>query len=192
MIIISITILAQTLQKRVVIYFKFDVKKQKLKKCHWSVLVHRPMTLLQFLFPKLSLCPGGGGGGFLTQIPTFDPESQSAKIPYISGGRGVQTQLPTFDPESKSAKIQNSLSVGGGSSRPNFQLLILNLNLLKSKILFVTWRGANYVRHLVRIWGELQNFDNNIFHQARASASQIVSMWRLIILVQRMIDKLLW
>ena len=31
---------------------------------------------------------------------------------------------------------------------------------------------VKHVRHLVRIWGELQHFDNKIFHQARVSASQ--------------------
>ena len=46
------------------------------------------------------------------------------------------------DAESKSAKIQNSLhgwggGGGGGASEPNFQLLMLSLNLLKSKIPFV-------------------------------------------------------
>ena len=75
----------------------------------------------------------------------------------VGGGGVVWNQLPTFHPESKSAKIQNSLcNQGGGGGGGG-------------------WRrrgGANFVRHLVRIWGELQNFDNKIFHQARASTSQ--------------------
>ena len=69
--------------------------------------------------------------------------------------------------------------------------MILSLNLVESKIPFVNWGGGGggggreaitivkHVRYLVRIWGELQYFDNKIFHQARASASQIVSAWRL-------------
>ena len=93
--------------------------------------------------------------------------------------------------------------VGGGSG-PNFQLLILSLYLLNPKCLsqwggqsgsifqpfdpesksackWGEWRRGvpDYVRHLVRIWGELQHSDNKIFHQARVSKSQIVSMWRL-------------
>ena len=39
--------------------------------------------------------------------------------------------------------------------------------------------AADYVRYLVRIWGELQNFDKTIFDQDRASAPLIVSVRRL-------------
>ena len=35
-------------------------------------------------------------------------------------------------------------------------------------------RGGDYVRHLVRIWGELQNFDKNFFHLLSPTAPQIV------------------
>ena len=105
----------------------------------------------------------------------------------MSEMKRVRNQLSTFDLKSKSAKIQNSLCqrrVGG--SRNQLLLLILSVNLLKSRIPFVNrggeWGGgggvADYVRHLVRIWGELQNFDNKIFHQAKASASKIVSVRR--------------
>ena len=55
----------------------------------------------------------------------------------VVGGGGIQTQLPTFYAESKSAKIPNSL--------------------------YSWWGGVlfDYVRHLVRISGELQNFDKS-------------------------------
>ena len=112
----------------------------------------------------------GGGGVHDEQLPTFDAESKSAKIPnylydrggggFISanfqllmlspnllrsqiaymvggGGGGVHDdQLPTFDAESKSAKIPNSLYGGwrGGFMTINFQLLMLSPNLLRSQI----------------------------------------------------------
>ena len=53
------------------------------------------------------------------------------------GGGGVgEYQFSTFDAESKFAKIQNSHVEGGwgGLVNTNFQLLMLSLNLLKSKI----------------------------------------------------------
>ena len=62
------------------------------------------------------------GGGFGdSQLPTFDAESKSAKIPKSlhsgGGGGGVHdSQLPTFDAESKSAKIPKSLYGGGGGA----------------------------------------------------------------------------
>ena len=40
------------------------------------------------------------------------------------------------------------------------------------------WGGgglSDYVRHLVRIVGELKNFDKNFFHSLRSTTSQIVS-----------------
>ena len=54
---------------------------------------------------------GKGGGG--NQFPTFDSESQFAKIPnshgWLGGRGGVGgNQYLTFDAESKFAKIQNS------------------------------------------------------------------------------------
>ena len=70
----------------------------------------------------------------------------------MSVGVGVWNQLPASDLESKSAKIQNFLfpyvSVGGGSGI-NYQLLVLSLNLLKSKM--------SYIRE--GIWNELPTFD---------------------------------
>ena len=50
------------------------------------------------------------------QLPTFDVESKSAKIPNsLYSGGGGEVQLPTFDAESKS-KIPNSLYGGGPTS----------------------------------------------------------------------------
>ena len=59
---------------------------------------------------------GVGGGVHDGQLPTFDAESKSAKIPKsLYGGGGMHDgQLPTFDAESKSAKIPKSLYGGGG------------------------------------------------------------------------------
>ena len=57
---------------------------------------------------------GGGGGGLHdSQLPTFDAESKSAKIPksLYQGGRKIQ--LPTFDAESKSAIVPNLVGEGG-------------------------------------------------------------------------------
>ena len=88
---------------------------------------------------------GGGGGGVQDQLPTFDVQYKSAKIPnslysgwsggprptfdaqsksdkipnsLYGGGEGLQDHLPTFDAESKSAIIPNSLR--GGGSGTNF------------------------------------------------------------------------
>ena len=56
------------------------------------------------------------------------------------GGGGVHDgQLPTFDAEYKSAKIPKSVWGGGrGCMMANFQLLMLSPNLLKSQS---SWRG---------------------------------------------------
>ena len=62
-----------------------------------------------------------------TQLPTFDAESKSAKIPctvcvcwgWRGGGGGAGTQLPTFDAEIKSAKIPISLCGGVGVEDPS-------------------------------------------------------------------------
>ena len=58
-------------------------------------------------------------------------------------------QLPTYDAESKSAKIPKSLYGGGGGGggggvfmTPNFQLLMLGPNLLKSQSPFMVWGGG--------------------------------------------------
>ena len=45
------------------------------------------------------------GGVHDGQLPTFDAESKSAKIPKSLYGGGVKIQLPIFDAQSKSAKI---------------------------------------------------------------------------------------
>ena len=61
---------------------------------------------------------------------------KSKKSLYGGGGGGVRDgQLPTFDAESKSTKIPKSLygGGGGGSMLANFQLLMLSPNLLKSQ-----------------------------------------------------------
>ena len=59
----------------------------------------------------------GGGGGVTDQLPTFDAESKSAKIPNsLYNWRGRGNQLSTFDAESKSAKIRG----GGGVWISNF------------------------------------------------------------------------
>ena len=58
-----------------------------------------------------------------------------------TGGGRVCDQLPTFDPESKSGKNQISLCpLGGEGSVTNFQLLILSVNLLKTKFFYVCKR----------------------------------------------------
>ena len=81
------------------------------------------------------------------QLPTFDAEAKSAKIPkslYGGGGEGAHDgQLPTFDAESKSANISKSLYGGGGGGcmMANFQLL-LSPNLLKSQIPYAAGRGG--------------------------------------------------
>ena len=91
---------------------------------------------------------------------------------------GGQDQLPTSDPESKSAKNLISPCLLGEGVWTNFPLLMLSPKLPKIQIPFVNggWgemRGGalDYVRHLVRIWGELLNFDKKIFHSLRLSAS---------------------
>ena len=52
------------------------------------------------------------------------------------------------------------------------QLLILSQELPKIPIPCVHWRGGggglcDYVRHLMRIWGELPNFDKNFSDSER-------------------------
>ena len=82
-----------------------------------------------------------------------------SQIPYMLGGGGggeAETQLPTFDAESKSAKILNSLyGVGGGGGGvklgPNFQLLMLSPNLLKSQISHMVEGGGG-------CWDSTSNF----------------------------------
>ena len=54
----------------------------------------------------------------------------------MEGGGVFWNKLPTFDPESKFATSPKfSIVRWGGGSRTNFHLLILSLNLLKSKVL---------------------------------------------------------
>ena len=87
-------------------------------------------------------------GGEWHQFPTFDAEFKFAKIQnsHVKGGN----QFPTFDAEFKFAKIQNSHVEGGwvGGGRvggTNFQLLMLSLNLLKSKIPMLRVGGGGLV-----------------------------------------------
>ena len=86
------------------------------------------------------------GGGFWNQLPTSDPELHllKSKISYVSGdgwgcqhGGRLQNQLPT---ESNSAKISKIHFVNRGRGGEG---------------------GFYYVRHLVRIWGELQGSGTN-------------------------------
>ena len=60
------------------------------------------------------------------------------QIPWWGAGGVHDGQLPTFDAESKSPKIPNLLG-GGGCMMANFQLLMLSPNLLKSQI---CWEGG--------------------------------------------------
>ena len=65
-----------------------------------------------------------------------DPNLLKAQILYLEG-RGVKNQLPTFDTETKSDKIPNSLfNMGGAGGLVTnfFQHLMLTPNLLKSQI----------------------------------------------------------
>ena len=64
------------------------------------------------------------------------------------GGVVVGDQLPTFDAESKSAKIPNL--VRGGERVTNFQLLILSLNLLKSKNTY----GRDFPEKFLSFWAK--------------------------------------
>ena len=75
-------------------------------------------------------------------VPTNDTYNKQHYQQRGAAERGLRWSraLPTFDAESKSAKIPKSLNVGGGGGvggrlGPNFQLLMLSPNLLKSKIL---------------------------------------------------------
>ena len=79
---------------------------------------------------------------YIDQLPTFDTESKSPKIPkfHYNGWEGVGNQLPTFDAESKSAKVERAIMVVGlvGDGRglaANFKLLMLIPNLLESQSL---------------------------------------------------------
>ena len=68
--------------------------------------------------------------------------STMLKFKDIWGGGVVHDgQLPTFDAESKSAKIPKSSRGGGGCMTTNFQLLMLSPNLLKSQSLVGGWGG---------------------------------------------------
>ena len=86
---------------------------------------------------------GGGGSGINFQLLIPSLNLLKSKIPYVSGEGGGGLD-PTFDPESKSAKIQKSLCQPGGwkGPRTNLQLFILSLNLLKSKIPYVSVGGG--------------------------------------------------
>ena len=78
----------------------------------------------------------GGGGGWLGGGPNL----LKSKIPFKAGKGATRNQLPTFDAESKSAKIPNPNYGEDGVPRTNFQLLMHSPNLLKSPIPFmVVW-----------------------------------------------------
>ena len=95
---------------------------------------------------------GGGGGGWMTanfQLLMLSPNLLKSQSPFmVVGGGGVcDGQLPTFDAESKSAKIPKSLYGGGGGCvMANFQLLMLSPNLLKSKNPFTVGGGLGGVK----------------------------------------------
>ena len=82
-----------------------------------------------------------------------------SKIPmsgWGGGGWSHGNQFPTFVAEFKFAKIQNShvwLGGGGGLMETNFQLLLLSLNLLKSKIPMSGWGGGG------ASWNQFPTFD---------------------------------
>ena len=68
--------------------------------------------------PKVLLWWWGWGG---IQLPTFDADSKSAKIPKsLHGGLGGGSQLPSFDAESKSAKIPKNQKLPSKLSFPSF------------------------------------------------------------------------
>ena len=95
--------------------------------------------------PKFPMCPRGRGGG--------------------RGQVTANFQLPTFDPESKSAKMPNSLCAGGGGGGggrwwPTFSQ-------------FQCWP-------VVRVCHALQKNDTKIYTPDWVSASQIVSLRKLI------------
>ena len=74
---------------------------------------------------------------------------------------------------------------GGGVT---FQLLMLSPNLLKSQIPYARWDEGmggggvvfDHVRHLVIIWGELQNFDKIFFSLAQTDCITDSLLQRLI------------
>ena len=70
---------------------------------------------------------------FQFQLLMLSPNLLKSQSPL--GGGVHDGQLPTFDAESKSAKIPKSIhGVGGrGCMMANFQLLMLSPNLLKSQ-----------------------------------------------------------
>ena len=80
---------------------------------------------------KITLLRNWFGGG---DLPTFNAESKSAKIPNSLYGWGDGCYLPTFDAESKCAKIPNSLYGWEGGGGVTFQLLMWSPNPLRSQI----------------------------------------------------------
>ena len=107
------------------------------------------------------------------------------------GWGGTWIHVPTFGAESKSAKIQNSVCpvgrwggggihfwLGGGGARvpgSMFQLFDPGEGGGGEGGGESVQRVLVYGRHLVRIWGELKNFEKNFFHSLRLTASQKVS-----------------
>ena len=87
------------------------------------------------------------------QLLMLSPNLLKSKSPYVRMGSGGthDSQLPTFDAESKSAKIPKSLYSGGGGGggrgrcmMANFQLLMLSPNLLKSQSPFTVGGGGGW------------------------------------------------
>ena len=80
------------------------------------------------------------------QLLMLSPNLLRSQIPYNGGGGGGRGwfhdgQLPTFDAESKSAKIPNCL-YGWEFMTTNFQLLMLNPNRLRSQIPYTLAGGG--------------------------------------------------
>ena len=92
--------------------------------------------LLKSQIPFMVWGLGGGVLGTNFQLLVLGPNLLKSQIPFTIGwGGGGGNQLPAFEAELKSAKVPNSLYGGGGGwvLGTNFQLLILSKNLLKSK-----------------------------------------------------------
>ena len=98
---------------------------------------------------------------------------------FWSGRAG--NQLSTFDAEPKSAKISNSLySEGvGGRLGPNFQILMLSPNLLKSQIPFTVGGGGRRGRAGTQLSKVNFKLSNLYKSQAEISISWGGEGWRL-------------
>ena len=118
--------------------------------------------------------PGGGGGGVVEggvicdgQLPTFDAESKSAKIPNSpcgrqGGGGGFMManfQLLMLSPNLLKSQTAYAPWGEGGFMMANFQLLMLSPTLLKSQIAYAPWGGGGVVEGGVICDGQLPTFD---------------------------------